>query len=142
MLETLLTISMIVSGLVSAHEDHTRSSNDFVHPAGADVFNAVLSNSSLRLKGEYFCNDEDISLSDHFSRALSSSYETDVNVTIKSSCNLSKFDITDSKVIDIWDCNINIIEENSDIEYFANTSYTFGLSIKEFDFVKGSLRCL
>jgi len=138
-------ILFLITGCsVNAHQDYARPSKDFNPPAGTDVFKALLSNADLNLKDEPLCDldPEGTNLSDQLADSLSLNYgNSKQNLDITSSCTISKFELTDEKVIDIWDCGVNITLNNKEHEYIANSSYKFGLTLIEFEFVKGSLRC-
>lgn len=109
-------------------------------PRGEDVFNAILKNGNINLATERLCK-ADIKLYEQLSLAFSVSYESDNKTIIKSYCSPSKFDKSNGNVIDVWDCTVQINENNAKAEFISSSFIVFSLSLDKKEFIKGSLRC-
>jgi hypothetical protein len=109
-------------------------------PKGERVFSEFFSIFQKDLKNELLCQ-ADIKLFELFSLSLSTSYDTENSTYISSSCTPSKFDVSDNRTIDIWDCTIQINEDNPGGEFISSSTYVFGLSKNTHKYVDGSLRC-
>lgn len=109
-------------------------------PRGEEVFNALLKNSDINLANEPLCK-ADMKFNEHLSLALSVSYESGNKTMLKSSCAPSKHDSPSGKVINVWDCTIQINENNQNDEFVSSSTIVFSLSPDTKEFIKGSLRC-
>jgi len=76
-------------------------------PKGEEVFDALLNSLNIPLSEEPLCNMESITrknpkktLGQHFSFLLALSYDNNDISTIKSSCQLSKYESSDSKLLE------------------------------------------
>ena len=109
-------------------------------PNGEEVFGIFLSKMNMNLANESLCK-ADMKLYEQLALSLSVSYESKNITKVTSSCEPSKFDVTNNKVIDIWDCTIQINENSPEGEFVSSSTYVFGLSRGKHEFVDGSLRC-
>ncbi|HEY5604371.1 MAG TPA: hypothetical protein VIM41_14820 [Gammaproteobacteria bacterium] len=116
------------------------AANQSSPPRGEEVFNAILKNGNINLATEPLCN-ADIKLYEQLSLAFSVSYESDNKTVIKSYCAPSKFDNPSGKVIDVWDCTVQINENNSNGEFISSSTIVFSLTLDKKEFINGSLRC-
>ncbi len=118
-------------------------------PSGEEVFDALFNGLGVTLGEEPLCNMESITrknpkitLGQHLSTILAVSYESKNISTMKSSCQLSKFEGKDGKVLDIWDCKIHINESNENKEFISSSTIAFNMTLDKTKLIKGSLRCL
>ena len=137
-MRSLLLISLLLFGCTT---------NAAPPPTGEEVLSALLKNGAIRLKDEPLCQMttasiglNDITLADHLSVVLSTSYETNNITTISSKCEKSKHD-NKGATIDIWDCSLQINEKDTSGEYISGSTIAFGITLKEKKLVAGSLRC-
>lgn len=113
-----------------------------MRPTGEEVFGALLANDDIDLAMEPLCK-ADIRLHQQLALSLSVSHESRNTTRIMSSCEPSKFESRPDQVIDIWDCEIRIIETDPKDEFISSSAYRFGITKdKQHRFVEGSLRCL
>jgi len=130
-----LLLILLLSGCSVAVIGETRP------PSGEEAFSIFLSKASLSLEDEPLCK-ADIKLYQQLALSLSVSHETNNTIKIASSCAPSKFENAENKVVDIWDCKIQISEENPEGEFVSNSTYVFGVSWDRSEYVEGSLRCI
>jgi len=116
------------------------AANAQTKPTGEEVFSALFNYGKVELTKEPLCK-ADISLSEQLALNLSVSYESKNKTTIKSFCSPSKFDIPSGKVIDVWDCTVQVNETGNNGEFISSSTTVFSLTKDKHDFVKGSLRC-
>jgi len=109
-------------------------------PTGEQVFKALLKNGNIELATEPLCK-ANINLLSQLSLALSVSYENENITTIKSSCAPSKFEKSDKMVINMWDCTVQINENNKQGEFISSSTFVFSMTKGKKEFIKGSLRC-
>jgi len=117
-------------------------------PDGEEVFRLLLSNANISLKNEPLCNMTSVTkingemlLVDHLATVLSTSYLSKNTNTFASSCSKSKHETKDGKIIEIWDCNLQIKESSPDDEFISSSMVAFGISIDKSKFLPGTLRC-
>jgi hypothetical protein len=117
-------------------------------PSGEIVFQSLLSAGNIELSSEPLCNMSSISmnkqnllLSDHLATILSTSFESENKTTLTTSCSKSKHDLTDSKVIDVWDCMLVINENNLEKAFITSSTVAFSLDKDNYAFIDNSLRC-
>lgn len=111
-----------------------------IPPRGEDVFNALFKNGNIDLISEPLCK-ADIMLYEQLALAFSVSFESQNKTTIKSSCSPSKFDKTPDTTIDVWECTVQINEDNQNGEFISSSTIVFDLTLDNKEFIKGSLRC-
>jgi len=111
-------------------------------PSGKELFSILLKNLNNSLKDENHCNVEQNNLSEYFSDFLSMSYANKNLVNLKSSCSRSKHKFKNSVVVNVWDCQISILEENAKKEFISSSSITFSIDLKKVKIIQNSLRCL
>ena len=109
-------------------------------PRGEQVFNALLKNGNINLVSEPLCK-ADINLYTQLSLAFSVSYESDNTTIIKSHCSPSKHAITADNIIDVWDCTVQVNENNKKGDFISSSTIIFSLTLDKKEFIKGSLRC-
>ncbi len=109
-------------------------------PRGEEVFNILLKNGGINLVNEPLCK-ANINLNEQLSLAFSVSYENKNKTVIKSHCSPSKHDFSADKIIDVWDCTIQINENGLKNEFISSSVIVFSLTVDTKEFVKGSLRC-
>ncbi len=121
---------------------------DETKPDGQQVFDLLLKASDLPLNNEPLCNmksvahqNSSISLGQHLSTVFSLSYETENTLTIKSSCDKSKFETSNKELIDIWDCKVEALEENVNKEFISSAVIAFATDLHKKSVISGSLRC-
>ena len=117
-----------------------QAANPASQPTGEEVFNALLAQSNMSLSAEPLCK-EDRELYKIMSSALSLSYDKNNITNIKSYCTSSKFEISSGNAVDVWDCSVEIVENNAKGEYIASAIFEFNLGLNDKQFIKGSLRC-
>ncbi len=120
----------------------------FNKPTGEVVLQSLLNTGDIVLSNEPLCdmssasmNKQDLMLSDHLATILSTSFESKNQTILTSSCSESKHDLTDSKVIDVWDCRLGINENNPAGEFITSSTVLFSLSIDDYSLIHNSLRC-
>jgi hypothetical protein len=118
-------------------------------PTGEEVFDLLLGNAGISLKDEPGCdasspsrNKSHISLGDLLSTNLSASYDEGNITQIKSYCDPSKFDVSDKKTIDVWDCNVDILENDKNGEFVSSTAIRFSIDLAKSRIIPGSFRCI
>lgn len=117
-------------------------------PSGEEIFDLILMNSSLPLQNEPLCNvesftrkSESLTLGKHFSTNLSVSYESDNQISIKSSCSRSKHDFSKTDVIHVWDCKIEILETSKNGAFISSSMIAFASDLEKSKIIGGSIRC-
>ena len=117
-------------------------------PSGEEIFDLVLKSSSLPLQNEPLCNaksftrkSENLTLGEHLSTNLSVSYESDNQVGIKSSCERSKHDLSETDVIEVWDCKLEILETSKNGAFISSSMIAFASDIEKSKIISGSVRC-
>lgn len=117
-------------------------------PSGEEIFDLVLKHSSLPLNNEPLCdvksftrNGDNLTLGEHFSTNLSVSYESENQVGIKSSCSLSKHDFSETDVIEVWDCKLEILETSKNGAFISSSMIAFASDLKKSKIIAGSIRC-
>lgn len=118
-------------------------------PSGEEVFDLLLSNANTSLKNEPGCdaaspsrNKSHMTLGDLLSTNLSVSYDEGNVTQIKSYCEPSKFDVSDKKTIDVWDCSVDIMENDKKGEFITSTEIRFSIDLSKSRIIQGSLRCI
>jgi hypothetical protein len=118
-------------------------------PTGEELFDLLLSNTTFSLKGEPGCdaaspsrNKSHITLGELLSTNLSISYDEGNVTQIKSYCELSKFDVSDKNTIDVWDCNVDILQNDMKGEFVSSTGIRFSINLSKSKIVPGSFRCI
>jgi hypothetical protein len=111
-----------------------------IPPRGEQIFNALLKNGNVDLATEPLCK-ADINLYEQIALALSVSYENDNKTVIESHCSPSKHEMSAGNVVDVWDCTVQINENNKKGEFISSSTIVFSLTLKNKEFIKGSLRC-
>lgn len=109
-------------------------------PSGEQVFNALLKNGNIDLATEPLCK-ADINLYEQIALALSVSHESDNKTSIESRCSPAKHEMSTGNVVNVWDCTVQINENDKTGEYISSSTMVFGLTLKNKEFIKGSLRC-
>lgn len=109
-------------------------------PSGEEVFNALLKNGNIDLATEPLCK-ADMNLYEQMALALSVSYGNDNRTVIESHCLPSKHEMSTGNVVDVWDCTVQINENNKEGEFVSSSTIVFGLTLKTRELIKGSLRC-
>lgn len=117
-------------------------------PTGEVVLQALLNAGDIELSNEPLCNMSSASLnkpnlllSDHLATILSTSFESENKTTLTTACSESKHDLTESKVIEVWDCRLGINENNPAGEFITSSTVLFSLSIDDYSLIHNSLRC-
>ncbi|MGD8886430.1 MAG: hypothetical protein PVF34_12470 [Gammaproteobacteria bacterium] len=117
-------------------------------PNGEELFDILFSNTGLSLKGEPRCNvksmtreNTDITLGQHLATIMSLSHESDNRVTLASACSLSKDD-SSGKVVDVWDCKLEMNESDKAGTFISSAMVAFYLSLDKTKLINGSIRCL
>ena len=109
-------------------------------PTGEEVFRVLFNHAKVDLAKEPLCK-ADINLGEQLSLDLSVSFESHNQTMIKSFCTPSKFDVSSGKVIDVWDCTVQVNENDKNGEFISSSTTVFSLTKDKHGFVKGSLRC-
>lgn len=124
------------------------ASETMTPPAAEQVFQILLQNIALPLDGEPNCQQtsaarpgQSLTLGQHFATNLSVSYATDHNVTLLSSCLESKMELGDGKLQPVWDCKIEILEQDSKGEFISSSMIAFYLTTDGTALLPGTLRC-
>ena len=118
-------------------------------PTGEELFDLLISNANLSLKDEPGCdaaspsrNRSHITLGELLSTNLSASYDEGNVTQIRSYCEPSKFDVSDKKTIDVWDCSVDILENDKKGEFVSSTEIRFSTDLSKSKIISGSFRCI
>lgn len=118
-------------------------------PSGGAVFASLLTNMNYSLKNEALCQvtsasqpNTPLTLGQHLATAFSLSYQSTNSLTISSQCNLSKYETENGQVKDMWDCSLNLVENNPKNEFISNSNIAFGLDLKTLSLIPNTIRCL
>lgn len=118
-------------------------------PTGEEVFDILLANSDLPLDGEPLCEilsatrkDTPITLGQHLATVLSVSYENPNTVQVKTSCTTTKHEDESHGVIDAWDCQLEVLEEDTKGEFISSSMIAFSTGKAKNRLLPGSLRCI
>ena len=118
-------------------------------PTGEEVFDLLLSSAQLSLKDEPGCDSSSpsrgkahITLGELLSTNFSASYDKDNVTKIRSYCEPSKFDVSDKKTIDVWDCSVDVMENNKEGEFVSSTEIRFSIDMNKSRIIQGSIRCI
>jgi len=109
-------------------------------PGGEQVFSVLLKNGNINLVDEPLCK-ANINLYTQLSLAFSVSYESDNITVIKSHCSPSKHEFSTGNIVDVWDCTIQINENNKKGDFISSSTIVFSLTTGKKELIKGSLRC-
>lgn len=116
-------------------------------PSGEEIFDLLIKNSNRQMASEPACDGASatrkklhVTLGEVLSTNLSVSYDTDNVTTTKSYCNPSKFE-SGSKVIDVWDCSIEVLESDKKGEFISSSIVTFSTDLEKSTILPGSIRC-
>ena len=119
-----------------------------LEPTGEELFDLILKSANIDLKNEPLCdlqsftrNKDSITLGEHLSTVLSASYKTDNELKIKSSCSASKHEMSNTEVVDVWDCKIEIEETNKSGEFVSSAMIAFASDLEKSEIIAGSIRC-
>lgn len=114
-------------------------------PTGEQVFNALLFNADKDLNQELLCQ-ADASLGSLLTQTLSPSFASENKMQVSSECSKSKIELSSpegsTKVVDVWDCQLQMLELDSKDEFVSSSMLAFALDENEFYLIDGSLRCL
>lgn len=118
-------------------------------PNGETFYDVLFSIQDLDLSTEPLCNlmsvtrkNSKITLGNHLSTILSTSYSSTTKNVISSFCSLSKHENKNKRVIDIWDCKLEIKETNNKGAFVSASMVAFGVNTKTMKYESGTLRCL
>lgn len=116
-------------------------------PQGNDVIRLLFENAELSLSSEPLCSMVDaqgqtLKFKEYLSQVLSVAYENTHQVSIKTFCSESKQELDNHKIIDIWDCRLEVLESNSNGDFISSSNIAMGVSKQTMQFIPGSLRCL
>ena len=122
---------------------------DAPKPDGQRVFDILFSSIELALSEEPLCDmvsasrkNAAITLGQHLATILSPSYESESVVTIKSSCMPSKHEYEDGGIVDVWDCQLEVLENSQDGDSISSSMILFSTLMDDSEIIKGSLRCM
>ncbi len=115
------------------------ATND-ISPTGEVVFNALFSQFDSSLVSEPLCQTEE-RLQDLLALSLSVSMSERTKTHVSTTCESSKVESVDKKVLDVWDCTVNFLETDDSDAFISSSSYVLALSKVDLKFVRGSLRC-
>lgn len=132
----------------SAVASNEKTASDKTAPSGEQVFDILFSNLDRRLDQEPLCDvksatreGKTMTLGEHVATVLSLSHESKNSVTLESSCNPSKHEAESGRIIDIWDCKIEVLEKNTESDFISSSMIAFSTTLDKAVMVKGSLRC-
>lgn len=118
-------------------------------PNGEVFYDVLFSIQELILSNEPLCNltsvtrkNTKITLGNHLSTVLSTSYNTNTKNSISSSCSLSKHENKNKVIVDIWDCKLEVSEKNTKGDFISASMIAFGINTKSMKYQPGTLRCL
>lgn len=117
-------------------------------PQAEQVFGVFMQNMALPLSNEPNCQQtsaanpaQSLTLGQHFATNLSVSYASDNNVSVKSSCTASKFEQENGQLQPVWDCKIELQEQDAQGEFISSSMTAFYLTADSKTLLPGSLRC-
>ncbi|MCI0504762.1 MAG: hypothetical protein L0Z73_01490 [Gammaproteobacteria bacterium] len=117
-------------------------------PTGEQVLDALFNNTTLNLNQEPDCkqfsatrNTDQVTLGQHLATILSVSYQSKNKVTLATNCTVSKYQVNKGKVIDVWDCALEMKETNPAGEFISSAMVGFYLTKDKFSLIKGGIRC-
>ncbi len=117
-------------------------------PAAEQVWQLFIQNMALPLSAEPNCQQvsaadpaQSLTLGQHFATNLSVSYTTEHTVSFSSSCAASKMELDDDQLQAIWDCKIEILEQDKQGEFISSSMTAFYLNMDGTALLPGSLRC-
>ncbi len=127
----------------------TSIASDKFIPNGEIFYDILFSIQNLDLSKEPLCNvisvtrkNSKITLGEHLSTILSTSYNSTAKNTIKSSCLLSKHEDANKNIVAIWDCKLEVNETKVSGEFISASMIAFGINAKNMKYQSGTLRCL
>lgn len=137
-----LLIALLVAGGACA------STSTVTPPPAEQVFGVFMQNMALPLSSEPDCQQasaanptQSLTLGQHFATNLSVSYASDNNVSVKSSCAASKFEQENGQLQPVWDCKIELQEQDAQGEFISSSMTAFYLTADSKTLLPGSLRC-
>lgn len=116
-------------------------------PSGVHIVQILLENQSLPLKGtdcESSGLAEDKRTLQH-RLALTLGSEIDDprhDHTLSAKCRADRFELPSGTGIDIWNCNLGLVEESRKGEFIASSHIDFGIKRDTWELVPGTLRCM
>lgn len=117
-------------------------------PTGEEVFDILFANSDLSLDGEPLCEMQSatkektpISLGQHLATVLSVSYENPNTVQINTSCTATQYEDESHGVMDAWDCQVEVLEEDTKGQFISSSMIAFSTGLAKKQLLPGSLRC-
>lgn len=124
-------------------------SSDNLKPSGEEVFKILLSNGNIDLESEPLCeitstteNKQTLTLADHLSTLLSLSYYEDTSTQLSSSCTQTKYQNNSGIIEDVWDCQVQVSENDKEGEFISTASIVFSITNEQHQFIHGSIRCI
>ena len=138
----LLILALILSGCqsIAAQDDSDKT------PTGKELYTLLFDNLDRSLAGETQCpigftekDRKSSTLKDVLIQNLSISSDSNFKTTLSSSCNKSKYELKNTKVIESWRCSIYVV---SDYIEQINSSITFHVSLNKNKIIESSLICL
>ncbi|WP_213998514.1 hypothetical protein [Arsukibacterium sp.] len=137
----LICIALLTGSACAAQADK-------VPPSAEQVWQLFLQNMTLPLSAEPNCQQvsatkptERMTLGQHFATNLSVSFATEHNVSFSSSCEASKMELGDGQLQPVWDCKIEILEQDAQGEFISSSMTAFYLDMDATALLPGSLRC-
>ncbi len=117
-------------------------------PSGVEMFDALFRSIDYPLARESRCqmtttpgNDRELLLRDYVLLMLSMTYENERNVSLSSKCSSAKSEEGSDGIIDVWDCELNLVEYDHSGEFLTSATIMFAVPKEGSDVLPGSLRC-
>jgi len=145
----LCLIFIVTSYAACATEQDIYSENNAKKLSGIDLFGILIKHSDYPLKDEPLClppetviDQENYTLADQLSLLLATGHYKDTSAKLESMCTAGKFEQSSGELVDVWDCQITIVETNANDEFVSSSTIALAISNSQKQMMSGSLRCM
>lgn len=145
----LCLVLTVISCVAFATEQNTAPDDSANALSGIDLFTILLKHSDYSLINEPLCpppatlvDPENYKLADQLSLLLATGHYSDTYAQLESICTTGKFEQPSGELVDVWDCQITIVETNANNEFVSSSTIALAISHAQKQMMAKSLRCL
>lgn len=145
----LCLIFIVTSCAAYSTEQDIYSDNNAKKLSGVDLFDILLKNLNHPLKNEPLCqppetvtDQKNYTLADQLSLLLATGHYKDTSAKLESICTAGTFEQPSGGLVDVWDCQITIVETHANDEFVSSSTIAVAISNSQKQMMAGSLRCI
>ncbi|WP_417581239.1 hypothetical protein [Nitrincola sp.] len=142
-------IFIVASCTISAADRSIDSESNASTLSGKALFRTLLKNSNHSLQDELLCqppitaeDPKSYTLGDQLSLLLAMGHYDETSAKLDSTCSIDIFETPSGETVDVWDCQITVVETNTESEFVSSSILAVAISRPQKIMVPGSLRCL